>query len=339
MGDNGEVIKKKRGRKPKVKNDIENQNTDNTSSSISIEINSNTETDIVKLPKKRGRKPKGGKIIDNALPDKPTVSQNPNIILHLKCKTSELNKPNTLFNANIDSFQFETSKVSDLNYDVIANSSIVNNGEDKPICDNNSNTNSNTNSNNNNFLPCDDEYKNICFKLKQLSYNLQTNNIVDKQSNCFWCSYSFDNPTIYIPKYQLNNTYHCYGCFCSPECATAFLFKESIDTSTRFERYYLLNNIYNKIYNYSKNIKPAPNPFYTLDKYYGSLTIQEYRRLFNKERFILVIDKPLSRILPELVECNDDIILNNSINQGKYKIKKKTKQNKLDILNDTFNKK
>ena len=55
--------------------------------------------------------------------------------------------------------------------------------------------------------------------------------------------------------------------------------EKNIDSSTRFERYHLLNFLYCKIYNYSKNIKPAPSPYYTLDKYYGNLSIQEYRKL------------------------------------------------------------
>ena len=52
---------------------------------------------------------------------------------------------------------------------------------------------------------------------------------------------------------------------------------ENIDSSSKFERYYLLNNIYGKIYNYEKNIKPAPDPHYTLDKYYGLFSINEWR--------------------------------------------------------------
>ena len=67
----------------------------------------------------------------------------------------------------------------------------------------------------------------------------------------------------------------------------------------RFERYALLNHIYCKIYDYSRNIKPAPDPYYTLDRYCGNLSIQEYRRLLKSERVLLVVDKPLTRSLPE----------------------------------------
>ena len=52
----------------------------------------NTES-IQKQPgKKRGRKPKGGKIIPNALLIQPIQTSKPNIILHLKCSTKDLQK-------------------------------------------------------------------------------------------------------------------------------------------------------------------------------------------------------------------------------------------------------
>ena len=97
-----------------------------------------------------------------------------------------------------------------------------------------------------------------------------------------------------------------YGCFCSPECAVSYLMNENIDTSIKFERYHLLNHIYGKIYNYKKSIKPAPSPHYMLEKFYGNLTIQEYRKLLQNERLILVVEKPLTRVLPELHEDNNE---------------------------------
>ncbi len=93
----------------------------------------------------------------------------------------------------------------------------------------------------------------------------------------------------------------------------AYLMEENIDSSTKFERYYLLNHVYKRIYEYSKNIKPAPNPYYTLDKFYGNLDIHEYRALLRNERLFLVVDKPLTKVMPELHEENDDLLLNNKI--------------------------
>jgi hypothetical protein len=191
--------------------------------------------------------------------------------------------------------------------------------------------------------------KDINTKLKKLKINLYKNNLGDKKSACFWCTYDYDNHPCYIPKYEMDGTVFGYGSFCRPECAVAYLMKENIDDSTKFERYHLLNQIYSKVYDYKKNIKPAPNPFYLLEKYYGNMTIQEYRKMLKTEHMLLVIDKPLTRILPELHEDNEDMILNiyggtksnsSSVNNGVYKVKKQSEKpqgpSKTTIMRDTF---
>jgi hypothetical protein len=76
-----------------------------------------------------------------------------------------------------------------------------------------------------------------------------------------------------------------------------------------------------------------------LEKFYGNLNIQEYRSLLKNERLFLVVDKPLTRILPELHEDNDDFIINNKIiPSNTYQIKRKIlqKQNKTNILSEKF---
>ena len=182
--------------------------------------------------------------------------------------------------------------------------------------------------------------KTIWRKLKQLEHNLHINNVNNKKSACFWCTCDFDNPPVYVPKYFINGTYHVYGCFCSPECGVAHLMNEPIDSSAKFERYHLLNHIYSKIYDYKKNIKPAPNPYYMLEKFYGNLSIQEYRALLRNERLFLIVDKPLTRILPELHEDNDEFILNNKIiASNNYQLKsrmQKKKPSKGLIMNEKF---
>lgn len=62
-------------------------------------------------------------------------------------------------------------------------------------------------------------------KIRQLKFKLHNNDVSDKRSNCFWCTYPFDNPPIYIPKKERNGSIEVYGCFCSPECAVAYLKK------------------------------------------------------------------------------------------------------------------
>jgi len=372
------IIKQKRGRKSKKdlqlaaeqklnfkqENTIEITNEDNITCSIQEisetnednETNETNETILKPGAKKRGRKPKGGKIIQQTIHLNNNKDTKPNIILHLKCSLKDL-QTNTLLSSNVESFNFSESK-GDLSYEVINSSEpifIKNSYLDISNENYNNNNNSNNSNNSNNKLydsQYDDEEEN-CFnkdsdtkeiwkKLKQLEHNLHINNISDKKSACFWCTYEFDNPPVYIPKYLIKKSYQVYGCFCSPECSTAYLMEENIDSSTKFERYHLINHIYSQIYDYKKNIKPAPNPYYMLEKYYGNLNIQEYRSLLRNDRLFLIVDKPLTRILPELHEDNDDFIINNKIiPSNTYQIKKKLQrktqiQNKNNIFNEKF---
>ncbi len=347
-------VKGKRGRRSKkeiemakaLENKLNNPDVNDGENHV-ILSQPKPEEEIVKPPpKKRGRKPKGGKIVQQTVAPPPKKEEKPNIILHLKCSIKDLdeNSEFNMKNNSIESFNFENSK-KDFLYEVIDNSQEKYQATTQPTMT----YNSSDQSNNLFATQCqkksidnEEETKEIWRKLKNLEYNLHTNNISDKKSACFWCSYDFDNPPIYIPKYVIKDTYHVYGCFCTPECATAHLMGESIDTSTKFERYYLLNHIYSKIYNYTKNIKPAPDPHHMLEKYYGSLTIQEYRSILKTDRLFLIVDKPLTRILPEFHEDNDEFIINNKIipsnnYQAKSKLAtiKKT-QTKSSILSEKF---
>ena len=110
--------------------------------------------------------------------------------------------------------------------------------------------------------------------------------------------------------------------------------KQNIDNNTKYERYQLLNYVYGNIYDYKKEIKPAPNPYYMLDKFYGNLTIQEYRQLLEYDRLILVIDKPLTKIYPEIHEDNNDF---ETIYENKIHLQKNNKVKKNIVLNKVFN--
>jgi hypothetical protein len=289
------------------------------------------------VAKKRGRKPKGGKIIQHIVPLNNTKETKPNIVLHLKCSLKDLTSTN-LFGSSLEGYSFSTNQTT-LTYDVINNE---NANFNEIICQPAKLTDYEGDIETEYDLDTckkDNDIRDIWKKLKVLEHYMHINNINNKKSACFWDTCEFDNPPIYIPKHFMNNSYHVYGCFCSPECAVAHLMNEPIDSSTKFERYYLLNSIYGKIYDYKKNIKPAPNPYYMLEKYYGNLSIQEFRALLRNERLFLVVDKPLTRIMPELHEDNDDFIINNKIiPSNTYQIKKRLqkKQTKTNILSERF---
>ena len=369
-------LPKKRGRKKKVIQ-ANKPNTETVNITITLEENDgtlqpNSETN---LPKKRGRKPKGGKLVTKTQETNNSNNAIANIVLHLKCSMQDLTDHNTVIK------QMVTDPMS---YNPNIPPSILTYNNDNSIFTPYENINSSTEkqserkdfayvefeekklSNIQNIchscsmkisdeLPCqstdeedDINIKDVNAKLKKLKIQLYKNSNPDKKSACFWCTYEYDNPSCYIPKYENDDQVFGYGSFCRPECAVAYLMKENLDDSTKFERYHLLNQIYSKVYDYKKNIKPAPNPYFLLDKYYGNLTIQEYRKLLKTEHMLLVIDKPLTRILPELHEDNEDFIMNiyggtsqpNQNVSGVYKVKRESEKqkgpSKKSIMKDKF---
>jgi hypothetical protein len=137
--------------------------------------------------------------------------------------------------------------------------------------------------------------------LKQrINHPVQVQALVNEReayAACFWCTCSFyQQPVCHLYKYVWDDQWHGYGHFCSPECATAYLLKENVDEACRFERLQLLNRVY------QGPIKPAPDPFYTLDKYFGTLTIDEFRAWSKRPDVpvLMTVAKPMTRIIPEL---------------------------------------
>ena len=170
--------------------------------------------------------------------------------------------------------------------------------------------------------------KEIMKKITRLKYSFHNGETIQTKINdksaCFWDTCEFEGPIYYIPIMIVNGVFQVNGCYCSPECAVAALLKEPLDTSTKFERLHLLHLLYGTPS--GKGFKPAPNPNYLLDKYYGNLTIQEYRALLKGPQMIHIVNKPLTHILPELYEDNNDFLVNSKvIPTNSLKMKKRYK--------------
>jgi hypothetical protein len=271
-------------------------------------------TDVVeKIHKKRGRKPKGGKIVKNELNTSNVFVGKKNIILHLKCKMIDLqnNALSDLSKYNPNLCTVEPYE-KDITFEVFES--------ERPFVEEKKESKT------------DKQKKIIYQKLSELEKMLNTNSI-QKKSACFWCTHDFDTPSIHIPSLYYKEKYNVYGCFCSPECACSHLFKEHIDDNTKYERYQLLNFIYGKIYNYEKNIRLAPNPYYTLDKFMGNLDIQEYRELLSYDRLLLILDKPLTKIYPELHEDTNEF---ETMYDNKIVFRKNNTAEKNKIIQDVF---
>ena len=296
------------------------------------------------LPRKRGRKPKGGKIIAHLVDPPPAAEEKfPNSMLHLKCSRADL----PLAAGGLTSYTppGRLSRVTPYCRGTAASNVVVGALDNKGAVFEEGVT---VGYGGESVDAKQDkrDMKEIWHKLRQLKRALHGNDISDKRSACFHCAHQFDNPPVHIPKEERHGIVEVYGCFCSPECAVAYLRKEMIDSSTRWERYALLNSIYSKIYNYEKNIKPAPDPHYTLDNYYGNLSISDYRHLFRNDRLLLIVNKPLTKVLPELYEDNNDTpaVYANLLDKRavgakpRYRLQRKLKRvSKKSILTTKFN--
>lgn len=262
--------------------------------------------------KKRGRKPKGGKLVSLVAAGSSLTSgeceqeATPTVIVHLRCRLSDLVRGKG---------SGEGPKPAPADEHGTAWNESAGGGSTKARA-------------------CS-----IDVKLAALSHSLHTDSVSDTKAACFWCTCDFDHPPVHIPKQAQGNGYAAYGCFCSPQCAAAHLFKENIDSAARFERYHLLNYVYGPAYQYSKNIKPAPDPHYTLDKFYGNLTIEEYRNMLQNDKLLLVVDKPLTRVLPDLLVDDETFVQESgaAVAGGKYRLKRKVRPSKSQVLTDRFN--
>jgi hypothetical protein len=214
-----------------------------------------------KVHKKRGRKPKGGKIVD--MVENPPVKEPiiQNIIVHLKCSSADI-QPTIL--QKVDTIEPYANDTNHLKLEVSDASSLQQ-------------------------------------QVRALGVMLHKNDI-NTRADCFWCTCPYDTAPFYIPKGKTNGKYVVYGSFCCPECAAASLLSDnSLDNSSKFERYALLNSLYSK-----ESIVPAPPPHYLLNKYYGTLTIDEYRKLVKSNLLTVMVEKPITCTFPDLVQSSAD---------------------------------
>jgi len=270
------------------------------------------------------KRPKRGKDIKDIV----SVHKGPNVILHLKCKMTELYEYQKMIKRfENNSLVYEPMVPTDnfIPYEEVIDHSYSSYIDESNLATTSTSTSTSTatiNNNNNTITPgqsmqeipeineTDNKLEvgginNICLKLKDLKLQLYKNMPSNKCSACFWCSYDYMGTLCYIPKHIINDVIYGYGSFCTPECAVAYLIKENMDDTTRYERYYLLNYLYGN----GKRIKPSPNPYYTLDKYYGNLSIEEYRKLIKTDHLFVTIDKPMTRIFPEIHEENEESLM------------------------------
>lgn len=108
-------------------------------------------------------------------------------------------------------------------------------------------------------------------------------------SACFWCCHTFTHRPVILPIRDTGEYIQVTGNFCSPECATSYLFDMRQDSHTRWEQLSLLYRIYGDVCN--GKIHPAP-PRAVLSHFGGNMSIQEYRKLLQSQKVRVDIHLP-----------------------------------------------
>ena len=129
---------------------------------------------------------------------------------------------------------------------------------------------------------------------------------------CWWCCHTFTNQPIGVPCNKKNDIFYLYGCFCSYNCATSYVFNNNI--GNKYEQYSLLKLIYKKIHNKESNFKCAP-PKEILEFFGGTVSISDYRKSFDindlSYRYLI---PPIISIISQVIEEKKNILNKNKQN-------------------------
>ena len=105
---------------------------------------------------------------------------------------------------------------------------------------------------------------------------------------CFWDCHSFRGRPCVIPVTIEEGVWKCRGNFCSPQCAAAYLFKDTCDLHVKWESYALLNRLYAPD---GDPVRLAPSPSVTR-LFGGPLEIEDYRKIVGEGRIRIDVTTP-----------------------------------------------
>lgn len=290
-------IKKKRGRKKKIKTPEE------------IEKEKNYK------PKRRGRKPKN---LINNINEKNSkiimenIDKEETIILNLKIDESDNVKllDNPVGFDNINNFESLPSKINSM-FSIDKNKELKDSGN----LNGNDNLNDSGNLNGNDNIDDDNNFTtNLESSKNKMSSegNLQ-NKLVNSDEDkwkantnikCHWCCHSFNNTPFGIPIKYKNDKFYVHGIFCSLECAAAHNFSEEKGIQDIWESYNLLNLLSHKI-NYKNIVRLAPKRN-CLNIFGGKMSIEEFRSFTNQNKIINILEYPMISASQQIEEINYD---------------------------------
>lgn len=325
------VLKKKRGRKPKPKD--ENLNIEKVQKRRGRKPKPKDLLEEDKVPKKRGRKPKEKIYSVKELP-KTFFEENKNetLILHLPIKSSDniLDNNPVPNKMGIDYSSYDNE--IDNSYLLPTQTNLIKNTTEKFLFDNENNDDTFFNKKDiieidkkieekvieNNIInePDNNGKQNKVIKknLRNILYEFinANNDKVWPEStniNCWWCCHQFSNTPCSLPEYYKKDKFYVSGCFCSFNCTASYNFNRNDDNM--WERFSLLNLMYKKLYNTKfVKISLAP-PRETLKMFGGYLSIEEFREnLLRTDKTFSVVKPPLVSIIPKIEENISNTVRN-----------------------------
>ncbi len=297
------------------------------------------------IPKKRTRgRPKKNQLMTTN-PKKTTTSYLTSKPINKKSKTKKISGNNDIFLH----FPISMKDVEDLNKSVFEKTTSVKEGdvEEGIQCNNiftinDIHTSSSDNSQHmNNYLNNElveqnkkqkqkileletelEKYKNAEYLLNKMNntvYKIDTNivnvengqAVVIEKTNiaCWWCTHQFDTVPIFIPDSFYNNIYNVFGCYCTFNCAYAYIL--NMNDSSIWYRYSLLNMLYKDLISRHKSlssngngtaITPAPRRE-VFEKFGGKLPYSKYKKngIINRKEYRLIMP-PMTSINPIVEE-------------------------------------
>ena len=232
-------------------------------------------SEIIQL-KKRGRKPKN-KLIENKIQDSPVNSDKEAIIVHLPISLDDIVNIDSIDNDNkIEENNIFIKSESDFTFIKTKENNIITNKQEE-------NKDKLIEKINQKIL----ETEKI-FTLGKNLNKINVHNIKFKQNTkCLWCKHEFDTQSVEMPEDYYNDTFYCYGHYCSWNCMMAY--NIDLNDSATWKRGSLINLMFYKTYNVFPEIVPAPS-WLMLECFGGILSIKDFRNLFimnNKDYLIL----------------------------------------------------
>lgn len=157
--------------------------------------------------------------------------------------------------------------------------------------------------------------------IKDTEYLYET----ETEYTCWNCFHSIDKEIKSIPLKYEDNVFYIYGSFCTLGCCLRYII-ENFHGSELWAKYELFNFYCKKIYNQNIEISIPPNKF-SLEKFGGNLTIEEYRS--NNE--YKEINMPI--IIPVKHQSHNNNSICNYKNTGDLKLYRRPKKEKTIITN------